>query len=873
MPSFDFKKDLLPHVIVVAALAILAIFYSLPALEGKVLYQHDTLSWKAAAHEGMSWHEETGESVSWSNSMFGGMPTYTQYYSDSKNFVYQIQGLIISVFPKPAYFFFIAMLSFYILMHVLRVNRWLGLIGAVAYAFASYNPQIIAAGHETKMMSVGYMPAVIAGLFVIYRGKYLQGAALTGVALALVVTNSHWQMVYYLMIMIVFMGIGMLIVAVKEGKLKQFFIASAIAIVTSALAVGPQAQALLSTAEYTKHTMRGGKSELSSGHDSGKKQGGLDKDYAFTWSLGLGETFSMMIPDLYGGSSEGVGAESKTYETVSSLPVPGANPQQLDQFAQQVSGSISKYWGPQRFLSGPVYFGAAICFLFVLGLFVIRSPHKWWMVAISALAIAMAWGKHLPGFNYFLFDNLPGLNKFRTPTIMLTIPQLLFPVIAVWALNDIIKEKLSREDLWKKTKISLIITGGLCLLFAVAGSALFSYKSQYVANPATGTTSDDMVRQQISQAIQDPGVINQIFDAVREDRASLATTSAWWSLFYILLAGAALWAFAKKKIKGLHLIIAIGIIVAVDILPQSTRYLGEENYIDESDYEAIFSPRPVDQQILQDKDPYYRVLDLSGDTYNDAMPAYHHKLIGGYSPAKMEIYQDLIDNQMNRAAGKFNGQVLNMLNTKYLIVPMQGGQLVPQRNPNALGNAWFVNEIKWVNTADEEMKSLDAPNLGDTAVNGSFNAATTAIVRNTFKDKLAGFQPAKDSAASIKLTKYGLNNLSFKSKNSREGFAVFSDIYYPDGWKAYIDGKETPIIRTNYVLRGLRVPAGEHSIEFKFDPESFRKGGMIAAVSSILIYILLIAGLVAAFRSKSGDDNDDIGEAKEDNVSIHKAKS
>ncbi len=840
MQSFDFKKNLLPHILIVAGLAIFAILYSLPALQGKMLYQHDTISWEAMSQEARTYHEKTGEPVYWTNSMFGGMPTYTFYVSETSNYVGKVQEAINSMLPKPANFFFIAMLGFYILMHVLRVNRWLAVVGAIAYAFASYNPQIISAGHETKMLSVGYMPAVLAGLFLLYRGKYLSGAALTGIPLGLFVTNAHWQMAYYLMIIILFMVVGFFIMAIKEGTLKQFFIASGVALLVAAIGVSVNMQTLLSTAAYAKNTMRGGESELTKGHDK-KKNGGLDKDYAFEWSQGPMETFCLMIPGLYGGASGGLDEESKTYEVTASIVG--------DQGAQQVSQSVSSYWGPQRFLSGPVYFGAIICFLFVLSLFVVQSKHKWWMAAVCGLAILMSWGKFLPGLNYFLFDTLPMLNKFRTPSIILTIPQLLFPVLGIWALNDIITEKVDKDKLWKSVRTSVIITAGLCIVLGLAGGMFFEYKTQYVANPAANETADDMLKGKMQEAFKDPSAVSKIMGAIKEDRQNKARNSALMSAFFIVLAGGVLWAYSKKKIKGQHVIIALGILVTVDLVPQAREYLGENNFIDEADYEAQLAPRPADQQIMQDPDPYYRVLDLTRDTYNDAIQANFHKCIGGYSPAKLEIYQDLIENQLNKAS-KLNGQVLNMLNTKYIIVPGQNNQPMPQQNPGAMGNAWFVNEIKWVNTADDEMSSLDAPNIGDTAGGGTFNAAATAIVRNTFKNDVGNFTPAKDSSATVQLAKYGLNNISYRSKNSQAGFAVFSDIYYPKEWTAYIDGKEVPIIRTNYVLRGLKIPAGEHSIDFKFESESIKKGGIVAMLSSFILFGLAIAAIVAVFRKK-----------------------
>lgn len=842
MGSFDFKK-LLPHILIVAGLFILSIIFCYPATQGKMLFQGDNASWKAMSQEARTYAENhPDEPVYWSNSMFGGMPTYTYYSSETDNFMWKIQNGISDVMPKPSYMFFLAMLCFYILMNVLGVNRWLGLIGAIAYAFASYNPQIIAAGHETKMFSVAYMPGIIAGLLMLYRGKYLGGAALTGITLALFLTNAHWQMAFYLMIAILFMTITLFVIAMREGKLKQFFIASGIALAVAGVAIATNAQSLLSTMDYAKHTMRGGQSELTTGHDEGKKDGGLDKGYAFEWSVGKLETFCILIPDLYGGASEPIGPESKTYEKATEIGFP-------DQAATQVSSGFARYWGDQRFLSGPIYFGAVICFLFLLSLFVIKSPHKWWMAGVSLLAIMMAWGKNLPGFNYFLFDTLPALNKFRTPSIIMTIPQLLFPVMAVWALNDIIKEKVDPKKLWKDVMISGGVTVGLCIVLGFAGGMFFDYKAQYKMT-ADGKTRDDMFKEQLVSAVKDEGKVQEIYSAVKEDRATFAQKSATRSAVFILIAVGILWAVTRKKIKGQYAVIAIGILIAADLIPQANKYLNEENYIEESDYEAQFAPNAADLEILKDTDPYYRVFDLSRDPYNDAMPAYHHKLIGGYSPAKLEIYQDLIENQMNRSP-KLNGQVLNMLNTKYIIFsPGEGQPPVAQRNPGALGNAWFVNEIKWVRTADEEMAGLNAPNIGDTAMPaGSFNAATTAIVRDNFKNDVGGdFKPGKDSAAYVKLAKYGLNNISYQSSNSQAGFAVFSDIWYPKEWKAFVDGKETPIVRVNYVLRGLKLPAGQHTIEFKFESEAIKKGGYVAMISSFVIIALVLAAIAMAFR-------------------------
>ncbi|OJW85325.1 MAG: hypothetical protein BGO69_06830 [Bacteroidetes bacterium 46-16] len=807
--QFDVKKYT-TDILIIAGFIALAVFYCYPALQGKKLRMGDTISWIAMSHEGKEWHDKTGENVMWSNSMFGGMPTFTYYVPESNNFIYPIQDFIVKVFPKPAHFLFLAMLGFFILMRVLKVNKWIAVIGSIAYAFATFNIDIILAGHETEMFSVAYMPAVVAGLLLLYRSKWWTGIPLLGISLALMVGDAHFQVLWYLLVIILFMVISMFVTAIKEKNLKQFFISSAISLLTAIVAIGPSAPNLLTTAEYAKETMRGGTSELS-GHDKGKKSGGLDKEYAFRWSNAMGETFCMMIPYLYGGSSD---------EPVESAP-------KLSEITGGQIGGAPMYWGPQPFLGAPMYLGAIVCFLFVLGLLIIKSKHKWWIVAVCALAIMMSWGDHFAALNYFLFDTLPMLNKFRTPTMVLVIPELLFPLMGLWALHEIAADHISKEELWKKLKIAAGITAGLCLLLAFGGSMFFSY-----TNPVT-----------------DGRYQAEIINALKEDRSSLAMKSALTSAVFILLAAALIWAYIKNMVKANVLIIGVGVLVAVDIMRVDANYLTEDKYQDESEYEANFQPRPVDAQVMQDKDPYYRVLDITRSVYNDAMQAYFHKCIGGYSPAKMEIYQDLIDRQMDFNTGNVNAQVLNMLNTKYFIFPVKGGQPGVQRNPGACGNAWFVNDIKWAATADAEMDALNAGKLGDTAQSGGFEPLNTAVLRTKYQGQLGNGNFGKDSAAYVRLAKYGLDNIYYESANNREGFAVFSDIYYKD-WHAYVDGKETPIYRTDYVLRGIKVPAGQHKIEFRFISETFQAGNKIALISSILLLGVCLGAIYQLFRKQ-----------------------
>lgn len=824
MQAPDFKK-FLPHLYIIVGFAVLALFFCRPALEGMVLSQHDTISWIASYQETKAYYDSTGINALWTNSMFGGMPNYTIGIPESSNYVAYIQKLISGVLVKPANYLFTAMLCFYILMSVLRVGRWLAAIGALAYAFATYNVVIIGAGHETKMMAISYMPAVLGGLILIYRQKWFSGAALMGISLSLMVGSNHYQVLYYALIMFLFYGIAQLFITLKyKENLKNFFLSSGLAVIVALLGVGPSMAPILTTQEYAKTTMRGGQSELTINKTEEKKTGGLDKDYAFAWSNSVGETFCVLIPYLYGGSSS---------EPASKAP-------ETEALIGGQASHLPLYWGPQQFLSGPVYFGAVICFLFVLGFLVIKSPHKWWVLAVTIFTIMLSWGKHFPAFNYWMFDNLPMYNKFRTPTMILVIPQLLFPMLGIWGLAEILRGKLTQEELWKKIKLSAGILVGLCVLIAIGGSMFFDY---------THPQSDNQIPQ-------------QILGALKNDRAALATKSALTSAVYILIAAALLWAYNKSKVNKNMLTAGIGLLIAIDLLSVASNYLNEENYIDQDVYEAQFNPRPVDQQILQDKDPYYRVLDLSRNTYNDAIQAYWHKCIGGYSPAKMEIYQDLIDvhlgGQYNQ--GRFNASVLNMLNTKYIIF-QSGQQVLAQQNPDACGNAWFVHDVKWVNTADEEVMALKGPALGDMeSMPDAFNPLQTAIIRKDYQDHFNNYAFGADSTSFVRLTKYGLNELNYVSQNSKDGFAVFSDIWYPYGWEAYVDDNPVEIFRVNYALRGIKIPAGNHNVKFVFNPKSFRQGDNIASISSFLLIGLVIAAIVLIGKGKEANPpSDEIG--------------
>ncbi|GAA4454398.1 YfhO family protein [Rurimicrobium arvi] len=834
---------------IVIGFILIAFLYCMPQFQGKKLYMHDGISWESSIHQLQAYEDSTGISPLWSNAMFGGMPTYNIYVTGVKNYVSYIQSAAEKVVPFPASLLFHAMLCFFILCCTLRINKWIGALGAIAYAFATYNPELIASGHITKMYSVGDMPGVLAGFLMIFNGRRLAGAAVMALFMTLLVGHAHFQMVFYMMIILGVAGIGIAISEFKNGRTKNLLIGAAISVAVTALAFGPSLPVVMATREYTEYTMRGGASELKKLNGGEQKvNGGLDKEYAFRWSNGIGETFCILVPKLYGGGGrEKLGTGSEMYKTMTSVGVPESS-------AEQFVDNAPTYWGPQPFLAGPIYFGAIICFLFVLGMFIIRSSYKWWILAVSVIAVLMSTGKNLPGLNYFLFDHLPLYNKFRVPSMILVIPQLLFPMVAVWALNDIITKKVNGEELWKKIKLSAGITGGLALILGLGGRMFFDFKS-YDLNHTD---------EQLMQQFQGNAELGQrVVKALADDRASMAMTSGIMSAFFIAAAAALLWLFLKDRIKKEVAIGGIALLVALDLIPLAHQYLNGDNFMDISEYEAQFNPRPVDVEILKDKDPYYRVLDITRDVYNDATLAYHHKLVGGYSAVKMEAYQDLIDVHLS---GPFNSEVLNMLNTKYIIFGGgPNGAPAYQPNPGAAGNAWFVNNIKYVNDAKAEMEAMKAPGIGDTVqMPGSWHATQTAIVRQTFSKETGGAQTfVKDSAASVKLDKYGLNDISFVSNNSHDGFAVFSDIYYDAGWKAFIDGKETPIVRADYVLRGLKIPAGTHKIEFRFHPDSFYKNNTYAMISSLLVLVLLAAALAASFRKgKNATETDNGATAK-----------
>ncbi|GAB3200739.1 hypothetical protein ABID22_003528 [Pontibacter aydingkolensis] len=803
---FNFRRDVLPHIIAVAVFLLLTAVYFAPVLfEDKGLSQHDILQFKGGAKEIQDYREATGEEALWTNSMFSGMPSYlinTRYPGDWS-------GVIHSIFtfdmPALAGNIFITLFCAYILFVAMGMSSWLAIIGAIAVSFTSYNIIILEAGHNTKSLTIAYIPMVLAGLIVTLRRNLWLGAALFALGLTLNLHFNHLQMTYYMLLLVIIFGIVEIIFAVKNGTIAELLKRGAILAIAAILAVGVNFGRLYTTAEYSQHSIRG-KSELTQPNSGENVGSGLDREYAFNWSYGVSETMTLLIPDFYGGSSSSsLDTDSDTYNALLKL---GAPPVQAEQIVKQ---GLPMYWGPQPMTSGPVYVGAIVIFLFVLGLFIVDRRWTSWLVAGTILSIVLAWGKNFEAFNYFMFDYFPLYNKFRAVSSALVIAQITIPFLGILALWRLFKDYGQIKDLDKKLLISGGITGGICLLvWLFAGSASF-------VSP---------VDQQLMQA-QFP------IDAIRADREGMMRSDALRSLVFILLAAGLLYFFVKNKLSATIAMAGVGILILADLWMVDKRYLNNDDF-QRQVVANYFQPTQADQMILQDKDLSYRVINLP-NPFNDARTSYFHKSIGGYHGAKLRRYQDIIDRHISQN----NLEVYRMLNTRYAIT---GDQQQPvQRVPGALGNAWFVEEVKPVQSPDAELEALTG-----------FDAGTTAVVDvNKFPVKQQKFSADN---ANIELVAYDPNNLKYEYQAAQEGLVVFSEVYYADGWQAYLDGEPVDHIRANYILRAMQVPAGKHTIEFKFAPKAYSLGNTISLVSSIILIIVVLGAIAYGVKKKQREE-------------------
>lgn len=794
-------KKILPHIAAIVLFLALSFIYFYPVVtENKELFQGDISNMVGWGKDAKDYHEKTGDYVFWSNSMFSGMPanyTYTVPFTNVFVYISNVFTLKLSTFHIGV--LFVYLFGFYIFLISIGCKPWLSIIGAVAYAFTSYNLIIIDAGHVNKGLVMATMAPVLGGIILCYRKKYLWGAITTLLFTGVNVLWGHQQISYYLLLMILILAVVYLVYAIKEKTLKDYFISSGILVFVAGLAIAPSLGSLLSTYDYSKDTMRGG-AVLQKNEDGGKENSGLDIDYAFSWSYGKAETMTLLIPNFHGSSSGyDVGENSEFYKILKKFG-------NSDQQAAQSSKHAPMYWGDQPFTEGPSYAGAIICFLFILGLIIVKGPEKWWLLGATVLSFILSWGKNF-GLNEFFFYHLPFYNKFRTPSMALTIAEVTMVALAILALKEIFDNKENRKVYLKPTYISAGITGGLCLLFALFGGSLMSFTG-YVDTQFQNYPPEFMA-------------------AIISDRKSMLTSDSWRSFIFITLAAGALWYYINNTFRTKYLIAIIGVLILADLWTVDKRYLNYDSFVEKKEIGKVV-PTEADKQILQDKDPNFRVLNTTTSSFQESRTSYFHKSIGGYSPAKLRRYQDIIDYYFS---GNINMNVLNMLNTKYVITAGQQGQPMAQQNSGALGNAWFVNELKWVDSPNEEIAALK-----------EFDPAQTALINKEWQNTLKNpesLQHEKDSAAFIHLTNYANpGNLFYESSSTMPHLAVFSEVHYKT-WHAYIDGEEVPLVRINYILRGLEVPAGNHKIEFKCIDDVYLRGAKISTISSAIVGIFL----------------------------------
>ena len=765
----------------------LSIVYFSPILEGKKIYQSDKVNFIGMSKEIKDHRSDYDEEPLWTNSMFGGMPAYQISVVYSANLVKHIDKIFQGFLPRPAGLVFLYLLGFYILLMSLKIDYRLALVGAIAFAFSSYFFIILEAGHNTKAHAIGYMSPLLASVLMTMRGKWFTGGVLTALFTSLILNANHLQITYYLIMLFLVLGTAKLIEAIKENQFKYYLKSVLVLLLAGVLGASTNITRVLTTYEYGEESMRG-KSDLT--NDLDNKTSGLDKDYATAWSYGKAESFTLLIPNFYGGSSQGeLGTDSETYNAIKQSPQ-----------SRKIIKQLPLYWGEQPFTSGPVYAGAIVCFLFVMGLFMLKGYMRWWVIITTILMLALGWGKNFMPLTEFFLEYFPGYNKFRAVSTTLVIVEFLLPLFGFIALNKLLFNNNKNES-YKSIKWSLIITGGLCLIFALLPSIFFDF---------TGS-SDEQLKN-----------MGWPIDALQSDRRSLMISDAWRSFIFVSLSALLLYLYLKNTLKKQYVILIIGLLIIGDMWTVNKRYLDNDDFKSKRKVAEPFSPSVADQQILADKDPNFRVFNSAVNTFNDASTSYYHKSIGGYHGAKLKRYQELIDAHISKG----NMSVLNMLNTKYFIVANQN-QKIAQRNIGALGNAWFVKEVQLVTSADEELAALS-----------NINTQNKAVVNTCYSDMISQFD--MDSLASIILTDYKANHLTYTANCSQEQLAIFSEIFYDKGWNAYLNGNLVPHFRANYLLRAMMIPSGSHKIEFKFEPSSFDTGENISFASSAILLILLL---------------------------------
>lgn len=780
--------------------------------------QHDVVQAEASQKELFTYKEKDGKTPLWTNSMFGGMPTYQIWNAHAYNVTSYISKAFRAVFPVPTDIILLYLLGSYLLFSVLKIRPWLAALGALAITFSSYNFIYIEAGHITRVYAIAYMAPIIAFVILTFRGNRTWAPVLLALFLALEIRTNHIQMTYYLFLVMVVYVLFELYYAYKDKKFKPFAVALGLQLGAAVLAVLVNASVLFPTYEYSKLTTRG-QANLPKTEESDGDYG-LDKSYAYDWSQGIGENITFLIPNAYGGKSQGVLDEKSA--VVKFFMRNGIPQQQAVQFAQ----SLPTYWGEKPFTSGPWYFGAAVFALFILGLVIVRDRLKWWLLVATGLVIVLSFGRHFPLISDFFFDYVPLYNKFRAVESTLALASILMPVLAVMAINEILDRKREIQQLDKKV---LYVFGGVaafCLLVAIMPDLFLSFKNsqhnEFVAS--------------IGQQMGGASIGQELGASLVQDRKELASKDAYRSLFIVVLAFGLVWFYLKERISQLVLLIAMSTLVVVDLWTVDKRYLSDASFVDQRRNQSRVQPREVDELILMDKDLSYRVLDLTTNPFSDAKPSFFHKNLGGYHAAKLMRFQEILEHQFN---GAINEDVLDMFNTRYVITrdPSNNSEKISRRS-TAAGNAWFVERVTFVKDNKEEMLAL-----------GSFDPQKEAFVHEEFKSSIDEKRLGRPNNASISLTSYHPDTLRYEYTAPNDVFAVFSEMYYDKGWKAYVDGNEVPILRADYALRALQVPGGNHKIEFVFAPDSMKISNLISLIASITLILLILVFLFLRLRN------------------------
>lgn len=802
----EWVRKYLPYLVAAIIFIALACIYCSPIFEGKVINQPDIKNWEGMVHECRQYTAETGNYSWWTGSMFSGMPTF------------QIGG---GKFPSPfidiplgqitriGFTGILAMIigyfiGYFILLRSFKLNKWLCIIGSIAITFSSYFFIIIAAGHSTKAYALGLLPPIIAGFYLIFQKKYGWGIAITLIYTSISLM-LHPQMTFYICMLIGILFCAELFIHIKDKRWKDLAIGTMIFGLSFVIGAGTQYASYAVNKEYSKETMRGGHSELVKDKDVTNKTSGLDIDYATQWSYGIGETMTFMIPNFMGASSNyNIGNNSKIHEELVSKGVPRSS-------ADNFCTAVPTYWGNQPFTSGPVYMGAIVCFLFLLGLLIVKGPYKWAILVATIFSVMLSWGHNFMPLTRLFFDYFPMYNKFRAVSSILVVAEITIPLLGFLAVKTIMDKKISQEEIIRDIYISAGITGGVCLFFAIFGKAIFSFTSP----------NDTQLFSQIPQWLG---------SAIISERAVMLRSDAFRSFIFILLGSGILWLYTKEKLKFGYFVTLLGVLILADMWTVDKRFFNNDNFVAKKEDKNYFNKMPYEEDLLQDKDPDYRVFNLSTNTFNESRTSYYFKSLGGYHGAKLRRYQDLIDEHIS----KIHLPVINMLNAKYIIVKGNDGQPQPRLNPDAMGNAWYVDSLVQVSTPNEESDALNTINVRNTAV------VDTTILNGRFAPFCKDFVPGHDSTATIKLTKYAPDYVEYQSSSSKQGMVIFSEIYYPYGWNAYIDGKPVDHFRANYTLRGLDVPAGNHHIRFEFRPQTVEKAGRVANGCKYAMYVILL---------------------------------